>query len=420
MYQDFIQNIQKGNLNEVINIYNLSVKNNNPINIHATDEKNFDDGDDETPFIYSCWYGHFDIAKWLWELSLNINSPIDITKHKFLYATPFHVCCKRNHLEMAKWIWNLSKSLNIYINIHFDKCGNSLWAPICCSGYLEMAKWLFNLSKEINSPINLHIGDTNRVDGNNLVKITGTNGFVWSCLNCHLEMAQWLFAISNEMNTPYDIYNGKFKNELFLELCNSSNKNNINILKWLWDLSVGFDKPYDLHKKDERIFSYNMNAFQFCCRVGNREAAEWLLEISYKINKQYNIYENNDLAFRSALYCGHYDTVKWLIGLSKQYKKDFNINPNNECEFILRDDDTRSYKSIFNDNIYFGDDIEEKNYYSKFNKNIINLLNSSYPMYEFSIYDFDLYKKKIKGEKISKYFVSDFDLYINDKDSIEI
>ena len=48
---------------------NLSLKNNQPINIHVNDED---------AFRCSCANGHINIAQWLYELGLENNQPINI------------------------------------------------------------------------------------------------------------------------------------------------------------------------------------------------------------------------------------------------------------------------------------------------------------------------------------------------------
>jgi hypothetical protein len=50
------------------------------------------------------------MAKWLYNLSLEIESPIDIHT---LEDTPFVFCCINSNLKMAKWLWEISSNPKI-------------------------------------------------------------------------------------------------------------------------------------------------------------------------------------------------------------------------------------------------------------------------------------------------------------------
>ena len=69
MKKHFDRVVQSGHINIAQWLYELGIKNNQPINIHANNE---------FLFRWSCENGHINITQWLYELSLKNNQPINI------------------------------------------------------------------------------------------------------------------------------------------------------------------------------------------------------------------------------------------------------------------------------------------------------------------------------------------------------
>ena len=89
-------------------------KNNKKVNINASNHY---------AFRFSCKNGHFEIAKWLYQLSvdpLENNQKININADN---DKAFRWSCNRGHIEIAKWLYQLSKDQNTW----------------CCSAILSRA-----------------------------------------------------------------------------------------------------------------------------------------------------------------------------------------------------------------------------------------------------------------------------------------
>ena len=69
MKMHFDCSCRNGHINIAQWLYELSIKNNQPINIHVNNEE---------AFRLSCTNGHINVAQWLYELSIQNNQPIDI------------------------------------------------------------------------------------------------------------------------------------------------------------------------------------------------------------------------------------------------------------------------------------------------------------------------------------------------------
>jgi hypothetical protein len=150
----FIDYIKEGNLDKAKQF----LQKNPNYNIHVNNEE---------AFCWSCYYGHLDIAKWLWDIS---DHKIDIHAD---FEEAFRWSCIGGHLEIAKWLWDIS---NHKINIHVDN--DNAFRSSCYYGHLDITKWLWDIS---NQNINIHVNNDNAFD--------------WSCYYGHLDIAKWLLNL---------------------------------------------------------------------------------------------------------------------------------------------------------------------------------------------------------------------------------
>jgi hypothetical protein len=142
----FIDYIKEGNLDKAKQFLQENPK----YNIHVNDEK---------AFRLSCYYGHLEVARWLWDIS---NNKINIyAKNEDAFCSS----CMKGHLEVARWLWDIS---NHKINIH--AYGDYAFRWSCFHCHLDVAKWLLSLDfdyflnwikeNEFNGKIKLELQNT--------------------------------------------------------------------------------------------------------------------------------------------------------------------------------------------------------------------------------------------------------------------
>lgn len=102
--------------------------------IHIT--HNFKINNLDNKFMYACLNGHIEVAKWLYELGVDIHIENDIF---------FRSSCSSGQIEVAIWLYELGA------NIHIEN--DEVFIRSCERGQIEIAKWLYELGA------NIHIGN---------------------------------------------------------------------------------------------------------------------------------------------------------------------------------------------------------------------------------------------------------------------
>ena len=117
-------------------------------------------------FIFSCRYGHLELAKWF----LTIKPTIDISaRNEYVFIRT----CRNGHLDVAKWLLAIKPTINISAEDEYA------FRTSCANGRLEICKWLLSVKPTIN------------------ISVDNESAFIWSCCNGHLELAKWLYSINN-------------------------------------------------------------------------------------------------------------------------------------------------------------------------------------------------------------------------------
>lgn len=287
-FNSFLYLINQGNLDKVKQFFNK--KQNLFINhLHY---------DNELIFRYSCF--HIEIAKWIWDLSIKINSPINIHAKN---DEAFINSCFRCDLNMLKWLWKTSKDINSIIDIKkkYDLLGSDNAFSACFwNGKIEVIEWIWKLSKEINSPFDIHSNDE--------------YAFITACSRGNSDAAKWLWNLSKETNSPINI-NIK-KDNVFIKCCLYGK---IEIIKWLWDLSIDINSPIDIHAYLNQNNDINniKDPFTIICERGHLEVAKWIWDKAKNINSPINL-QNKEFIWR-----GKYPKyIKTALLLTKLYKEE--------------------------------------------------------------------------------------------------
>lgn len=173
-----------------------------PINIHEHNE---------FIFRFVCAKGYIEMAKYLFETSLNVQS-INIHANN---ECAFLMACKNGHLETVKYLFEMSSTHDQkLIDIHVNN--EQAFCSACENGDLEMIKYLLEIGEESKSPINIH---TN----NDLA-------FRRACENGHLKVIKYLVQLSerNGICGMIDIH--AENNSIF------RNTSDIKVIKYLFQL----------------------------------------------------------------------------------------------------------------------------------------------------------------------------------------
>jgi hypothetical protein len=122
------------------------------------------------PFDLACCYGHLDVAKWIWKLFLPVlrdhylirqrhhDYPLTILAEHFNIQFSFTVACYWGHFDVALWLWNLDSQRRPDIMNTIDvmflnegKSASALYRNIPRSDNIAIKRWLLSLIQDYNS-----------------------------------------------------------------------------------------------------------------------------------------------------------------------------------------------------------------------------------------------------------------------------
>lgn len=217
--------------------------------------------DDNEIFIYSCYKGALEIAKWIYSLgctkidsrnyealklaSLNnryniiswLINDLDI-EYDFENTDLFKQCCKKNVKEVIIVLCK-KKNFNFKIEEHFrdEYTHENTFHFFCRYGYHQIAELYY---KEIGFDIN---------DKND-------EAIALACQEGHLEMAKWIYSIGGNINV---------RNDWCFFICIT--RNYLDLLKWIYSLG-----KIDINKNDEYYF-------RLACNTNKLDIVKWLHEV---------------------------------------------------------------------------------------------------------------------------------------------
>ena len=128
-----------GNLETAKFLVNYGLQNNTPVNIYT---------DCDYAFDWSYRNNHVEIIVWLLNISKRKLSSYDI-------CGAFSYSCDHGYFELAKILYQYSVDNNYPIDIHEENEVVFRWS--CVNGHFEIAYWLYNIGISQNNPINIHV-----------------------------------------------------------------------------------------------------------------------------------------------------------------------------------------------------------------------------------------------------------------------
>jgi ankyrin repeat protein len=278
MQKEFDEYCNKGNIVEIVRIYN--------------ENKNIDVYDS---FYNACCKGNLQIADILYQLDNDIIKSNDITllekffnifyDSNYLYSSYdylFLEVCRNEKIDVLNWLYSIEKpNINAIYDAFIYACG---------SGNLNIAKWLCNLNEHICNQLFYWIFNYD------IILNCSDEAFNRACYNGHLDIVQWLYSLDDKPDIHLN------DEEPFRSACISGN---LNLVKWLYNL----DNNIDIHANDDE-------AFRFACECGHLDIAQWLYSLDGKID----IHAHDDHAFKYACELNNIDIAKWLETLSDEYE----------------------------------------------------------------------------------------------------
>lgn len=189
-------------------------------------------------FIWTCGYGHLEIAKLLYETKLVSSLAI---KEGFMYA------CANGHLAVAQWLYGLNK-IDISEGCKYAYKSNQL----------EICKWLHEIEPTaFTEGISYFIyGGINTIQwlyavrGNSINHATMVSGYIRACEIGELVIAQWFRSVIDDADDK-------------LAFTTACKRGRLNIARWL----------VNTNKAQIAID----DTFVLACNSGALRIAEWLL-----------------------------------------------------------------------------------------------------------------------------------------------
>jgi hypothetical protein len=283
----------KGKLSDAKNLWNFYVEKNIYLDLH--------DHNDELLKI-TCKNGHFEIVKWIWQLTLDINSGF---KYDANIQHAFYFSCVYAHYNIVEWFLNLYTRKQINLNV--TKLNNYMWELTwdCRGGSedtcFETMKLLWKFMTDNQISMDLHINNDEL--------------FLNCLLKGHFKIVKWLWQISLDIQSPINL---NVKDGAAFIIC-CGRFGSINMAHWL--LNVSNDAKIQIS-----INSHNEAPVRLACANGWLSVSQWLWKMSIEQNHQIDFHINDDEAFRMACRNGHLEVAQWLWKISIDTKSSININ----------------------------------------------------------------------------------------------
>lgn len=305
-------------------------------------------------------------AKWLYDLSIHIGSPIDLHSIDNDGDDIFTKCCLRQNLKAAELLYNFGLTAKKPFDIHAKS--EKIFTQSVMLYHIDTAEWIYNIGKTMNSPINIHIDD------DKLFKDIISAG---SNMHNKFQILMWLYKLAASENSTFNM--SSYCGTLFVESCGK----NLDFAKWLYEMkklnNIFFDLDAIIDDAFLNCFKHNneynhesadwllevcnllkislnaetyVSAFISSCECGRLSKAQWLVLLRSKTDSPIDYHAKDNRAFILACAYGHIDTVKWLYDLSVTYDiLPINIRMNNDecfrlcCQNAVNDiiNNTRKY-----------------------------------------------------------------------------
>lgn len=246
--------------------------------------------------MYCVYNGLVDSLKWLYL----INDSKELINNYFVSET-LQIACQEGYLDVAKWIYQLSIDINISIDIH--QWDDVLFINSILHDQLQFAKWLWEISLQIKKPFDIHLNNDYL--------------FMNSCKKNNLQSCKWLYQLAINTNNPINIHKCddfafrfscrmSMENEFDFLIKNSKNtdlvKNydSLQVVKWLHKLSIDNNDPININVYVEEFWNAYIS--------NNKKTLQWIYNLDDKITNEIKLSFNtqNNIVFKDN------DAIYWI------------------------------------------------------------------------------------------------------------
>jgi hypothetical protein len=320
IYENY-QKIQKKEKNKCVENMENMIKNNIIQNKEAI-------------FRFYCSYGYFDEVKLFFELNSDLNI------HSY-WDEAFRMACANGHLNIVKWLYEISLERNSPIRIGICENYDFYWS--CYNGNLDCALWLWEIyykEKNDENYKNFYCQLFKESFKNNKYEVSKClyeicnlrnlplikEMFGSACTNGNFDFIKWY--LENEDIDFYEINEKKdpFKREHFFSKCCYSG--NVELIKWLlekypnlnFDISqknfkFNYNNEDEEDEDDDYIYLYEFHPFYYSCMKRNLNICYFFLD-TMKIEDE-TLFSNliKNILIDLPPIIKNYDIVKLLIDI---------------------------------------------------------------------------------------------------------
>lgn len=269
----------------------------------------------KNPLIYA--YQHYNQYIIQWLLDYFTDRPHNYIVPDMLISVIYHMCELSNvrGLDMVMTECDI-RGINIP-----DYVYNRSFVSIKFANKedIETAKYLIDRSKKMGKNIDIcrqdHLGYT---------------AFMLATKSNNIEAVKWLFELDEKSNIKYDIH--KYDEYMFRTACDNSN---FLLAKFLIDLGERSYGKIDIHRQSIDNYGSVQFPLKSICMSGDVDFLKWFIELGEKSYGKVNIHIYNDTAFIVACQKGYVAIIRMLIELGESTYGKIDIHGRNEYAFVI-------------------------------------------------------------------------------------
>jgi len=320
----------------------------------------------ENIYILSCYYGHTQIIKYLFEN----NKLINITDVFNVHASAIINVCRSKKIGVISFLLDYIIQNDI-IDIHTDN--EIIFRTICTDCNIEIVKYVIEYCEKIDNLIDIHVLD-------DII-------FIDACYAGRLDIIKCIMEYDDRHNDEINIHK-HWDKAIRIVLDNG----HIDIINYFIEYYNKTNRKINIYVNEEYMF------LKMCCYC-RIDTLKYLIEYSILHNNEIYIHICDELGFRQACTYNNFDIVKYLIEYCEKINKKINIHADQEHVFIWLN--INKNITIIKYLLYLN-----KHNYGTFDKTHLNYISKAIAR--------QLYIKKYVNKYMSKFIINNNILEFNE------